>query len=216
VSFNSNGTGGQSSITWTGTPPGLSGVVLPGSVSVTFVISDVLAEVGAGKIKAAVSPKHIESFVELNGWKLEDPANYLSLGFGVITGNATGAFAQKVTVSTGSGANQVYAHFASKVDVNGQVGAVKINKTAVGVAEAAVFFGDIGVVSAAAAVYQGQIGAYSVEVDFPAGQTHIIYDPGMGAGTPAAAVENTATTGNTGSAETIFFSVIVMFFAMLF
>jgi len=140
VSFNSNGTGGQSSITWTGTPPGLSGVVLPGSVSVTFVISDVLAEVGAGKIKAAVSPKHIESFVELNGWKLEDPANYLSLGFGVITGNATGAFAQKVTVSTGSGANQVYAHFASKVDVNGQVGAVKINKTAVGVAEAAVFF----------------------------------------------------------------------------
>jgi len=38
----------------------------------------------------------------------------------------------------------------------------------------------------------------------------------MGAGTPAAAVENTATTGNTGSAETIIFSVIVMLFAMLF
>jgi len=221
VSFNSNGTGGQSSVTWTGFPVGPVQQLLPGNVSVTFVISDVLAEVTAGKVKAAVSPKHVESFIELNGWVLANPANNLRLHFGVLTGNATGQYAAKVSIATGSGSSGVYAHFAAVADVSGQVSPVSINRTVVAVEAAALIFNDVSIIAAASAVYKGNLALYSVEVSFPAGQTAIIYDPGMGAGTPIQAAEvtsttGTASTGSTGSAETLIFSVIVMLFAMLF
>jgi len=213
VSFNSNGTGGQSSITWTGYPEGIF-TVLPGTVSVTFVISDVLAEVSAGQVKAAVSPKHIESFVEIKGWELASPSNYLVLTYGVLTGNAVGAAASHVSISTGTGSNQVYAHFAAVADVSGKVGKAEVTKTVGAAADAAILFGDASLTASVVAVYQQNVAFYVVDIKFPPGETHIIYDPSMGAGPPvqSAAVQ----PSQTGSSETFIFSIIVMLFAILF
>jgi hypothetical protein len=219
VSFNSNGTGGQSSITWTGTPEGLQ-ALLPGTVSVTFVISDVLAEVSAGKVKAAVSPKHIESFVEINGWELSNSSNYLGLTYGVLTGSAVGASAAHVSISTGTGSNQVYAHFAAVADVSGKVGVASVTKTVGAVADAAILFGDASLTASVVAVYQANVAFYVVDIKFPPGETHIIYDPSMGAGPPVQSAEVTTTqtgaTTQTGSSESLIFSIIVMLFAILF
>jgi len=213
VSFKSNGTGGQSSITWTGYPEGIF-TVLPGTVSVTFVISDVLAEVSAGQVKAAVSPKHIESFVEIKGWELASPSNYLVLTYGVLTGNAVGAAASHVSISTGTGSNQVYAHFAAVADVSGKVGKAEVTKTVGAAADAAILFGDASLTASVVAVYQQNVAFYVVDIKFPPGETHIIYDPSMGAGPPvqSAAVQ----PSQTGSSETFIFSIIVMLFAILF
>jgi hypothetical protein len=208
VQFNSNGTGGISSITWTGKP-----ILGNWSIDITFIISDRLGQVKVGAVSAAVSPKHVESFIEVKNIQLEDPLNNVRLHFGVLTGSASGQHSSSVTIATGVGSNQVYAHFSSQVDVAGQVKSVTINKTAIVDLSTA----DASLKASAQAVYGASIALYSVEVNFPPGALSFTYDPSMGAGTPVQAVSENPTTGTqTGSAATFIFSVLMVVIAILF
>jgi hypothetical protein len=205
VQFNSNGTGGISSITFRGIFGNLT-------IDVTFIISDKLGKVTVGAVSAAVSPKHVETFIEVNGVKLEDPANNVRLHFGVLTGSAAGQHSSSVTIATGTGDNQVYAHFSKEVDVGGQIKSVTINKTVTLDLSNA----DASFKASAEAVYGASIAAYSVDVDFPPGALSFTYDPSMGAGAPVQAVTETPTGTQTGSAATFIFSVLILAIALLF
>jgi len=85
----------------------------------TFLVSEVLGVVKFGSIETSVTPKTLESVLEINGWSYSNTQNHLVFVCGVLTGSATGESSGLVTFASGSGENQVYAHFSGSVDVSG-------------------------------------------------------------------------------------------------
>jgi len=151
-------------------------------VSFTFLVSEVLGEVTFGSVKAKLSPKALESVLEVSGWKYVSTSNHLVLVCGVATGAAVGAAAGKVTMASGTGTNQVYAHFAGVADVSGTKKSVSV-KVIKGVSLSDV--SDDGQIQAQVnAAYAGQLNLAIVEINLPAGADKITYDPSIGAGTP--------------------------------
>jgi len=82
------------------------------SVTFNFLIAEVLGAVTFGSIEVPVTPKTLESVIEINGWGYASSSNKLVLVCGVATGAATGASAGTVTLASGSGKNQIYADFS--------------------------------------------------------------------------------------------------------
>jgi len=89
------------------------------NVAMTFLVSEVLGVVKFGSIETSVTPKTLESVLEINGWSYSNTQNHLVFVCGVLTGSATGESSGLVTFASGSGENQVYAHFSGSVDVSG-------------------------------------------------------------------------------------------------
>jgi len=152
------------------------------SIAMTFIIAEVLGEVSFGSVKTIVHPKALESVLEINDWNYVNNANHLVFVCGVATGAAIGASAGTVTVSSGSGNNQVYAHFDGNVDISGSKRSAKV--TAVKTADFNLVTDDVDIRASADAVYHGQFNLQVVEIAFPPGATKITYDPQIGSGTP--------------------------------
>jgi len=98
------------------------------SVTFTFLISEALGEVTFGSVTVPVTPKTLESIVEISNWKYVSPSNNLVLVSGVATGSATGSSAGTVTFASGSGDDQVYADFSKHVDVSGTLFSASVKK----------------------------------------------------------------------------------------
>jgi len=159
------------------------------SIGMTFLISEVLGEVTFESVTTAVTPKSLESIIDINGWTYVTTANHLVLVCGVATGAAAGSSAGMVTVSSGSGANQVYAHFDGHVDVSGTKKSVTV--TATKTSNFGLITDDADIQATASSVYKGQFNLQVVEIAFPAGADKITYDPTIGSGTPLASSAQT-------------------------
>jgi len=161
-------------------------------LSFTFVISEVLGEVTFGSVTVPVTPKALESIVEINGWNYQSIANNLVLVTGVATGSAAGSSTGTVTLASGSGDNQVYADFSKTVDVSGSLKSVDVKTTIV--TDFNLVTDDVDIVASASSVYNGSYTLANVEVAFPAGKAKITYDPTIGSGTPITNYKNGANT----------------------
>jgi len=177
-------------ITLTASNPFLQTLLKAGeSVSMTFLISEVLGEVTFGSVTTVVTPKSLESILEVNGWNYLSASNNLVFVCGVATGAAVGASTGIVTLSSGSGNNQVYAHFDGRVDVSGSRKSAKV--TATKTTDFTLITDDVDIQASYDAVYHGAFNMAVVEVAFPAGAAKITYDPAIGSGTP---IVNSAQT----------------------
>jgi len=154
------------------------------SISMTFIISEVLGEVTFGSVSVAVTPKTLESVVEISSWNYKSPSNNLALVMGVATGSATGDSTGVVTLASGSGDDQVYADFSRHVDVSGSLQSVQVTKTAT--TNFTLITDDASVQATANSVYSGNYNLANVVVSFPAGAAKITYDPTIGSGSPIA------------------------------
>jgi len=174
------------------------------SVTFNFLIAEVLGAVTFGSIEVPVTPKTLESVIEINGWGYASSSNKLVLVCGVATGTAAGASAGTVTLASGSGKNQIYADFSKVVDVSGTKKSVTVTSTKV------VNFSDVSddtdVQVAAASVYNGTYSLALVEVALPAGASKITYDPTIGSGTPI----------QKSGASTVFFFSLLLSLVVLF
>jgi hypothetical protein len=151
-------------------------------LSMTFIVSEVMGEVQIGAVSAKVTPKKLESIIEIQDWQYKSQGNHLVLISGVGTGAAAGAISASGAVSSGSGATQTYAYFSSDVDVGGTKKKAYVTKSAVASTQAQIVIDDTSVTASLNAAYKGAASFHIVEVAFPAGANHIIYDPGAGAG----------------------------------
>jgi len=151
-------------------------------VAMTFLVSEVIGKVKVGTVETYVCPKVLESVLEVNGWQYESVSNKVVFTCGVLTGSASGESAGKVTFASGTGENQVYAHFSGYVNVGGK------NKKATVVAsktsDISAVINDTTIQASATTTYQGNLAASFVEISFPAGATSILYDPSIGSGQP--------------------------------
>jgi len=173
------------------------------SVQMTFLISETLGIVNFGAVSTPVTPKTLESVIEISGWSYSDPTNNVALVTGVVTGAAAGKADGVSTISTGSGASKVYVVYSAEADIGGKTGAVIIKTSAAAVTDV----NDDSTISAAAnAVYKAGLKANIVDISFPAGSANIIYDPSCGAGDPL---------GSSGVA-TLIVSLLVLVAVLLF
>jgi len=168
-------------------------------VIVTFISSDNVGYVNYQnkEVGAIVTPKTIESIVEINNYPYKSSSNYLSLTMGSATGSFNVvASASASNMISGSGDNQVYFALSNDAIVDG-------NKVSVAVSSfATVSTGTNSYIEGQAkGKYGGSINVVTVSVDFPAGATNIVYDPTIGQGTPP-----TLDTGI--SAVAIFFIIL--------
>jgi len=152
------------------------------SVSMTFLISEILGQVTIGANVINVTPKTLESVIQINSWAYQSAANNLVFTCGVGTGSATGDSAGSVTLASGSGSSQVYANFDHHVDVSGSLIAATVTKTST--TDFTLVTDDASIQAQAASVYNGKYNLAVVTIAFPAGAESITYDPSQGTGMP--------------------------------
>jgi len=163
---------------------GSNGFVLSAqeSISFTFLVSEKLGVVDFGAVETYVTPKTLESVIEISNYVYQDKLNKLTLVTGVLTGGASKKYDVIATLSSGDGDSKVYATFSKDVDLSGRPGKVVV--TASAGATFAAFSDDAAIEAVAKAVYKAGIEAKMVTIQFPAGEPNIVYDPTIGAGDP--------------------------------
>jgi len=155
------------------------------SIQLSFLISEKLGIVDFGSVSTPVTPKTLESVVQISGYNYATSTNTLTLVTGVVTGSAGATFDGVSTVATGSGDSKVYAIYSNDVDISGKPGKVTIKTTAT--AQFTDISDDAVSQAVVKGVYSAGIQAKIIEVTFPAGAPNIIYDPSCGAGEPLGA-----------------------------
>jgi len=168
------------------------------AVSLTFLISEVLGTVTIGSVTTpVVTPKTLESIIQISGWNYVSSSNYLTLVTGVGKGSSTSSGSGSATLSSGSGDNQIYVDFADNADINGNSKSVTVGTSTTTdvslVCDDATFSGYL------TTVYNSSVSWHVVEIKFTPGASSIVYDPTVGVGKPL---------GNNNAG--------VLFFSMLF
>jgi len=151
-------------------------------VIVTFISSDVVGEINyqGSPIDAIVTPKTIESIIEINNYPYKSSSNSLSLSISTATGNfqVVGSASASNLISGTDVSNQVYFALSKDAVINGNSQGVSISTFT------QVSAGSSYIEGQAKGKYGGSFSSLTVTVSFPAGATHIVYDPTIGQGTP--------------------------------
>jgi len=168
--------------------PGLYGVSFQGVrlfnplvVTVTFVSSGVIGRINLAN--AIVTPKSLESIIEIANYPYTNPSNTLTLVMVCGTGSATAEAGGSVTLTSGTGDSAVFFALSKQAIVDGV--AKDLTISAFGSADIAATFENNDVTAQLNAKYLGQAQAKIVNVTFPAGALNILYDPTIGVGQPA-------------------------------
>lgn len=160
------------SAVWTGTTPSFT-------VSFAGIASEISGFLSTGG--AAITPKSLEVVIEFDTITYKSPGNHLRLNVLTVAASAETDFsASTSTIVSGSGANQVYVHFAGSAVVDGNTAAVTVSGVDVSGSGAV---GDIGnsiVQGLATANASLSVDVRKVSITFPPGATHISYDPAVG------------------------------------
>jgi hypothetical protein len=178
------------------------------SISMTFLISDILGQVTIGANVINVTPKTLESILQVNSWSYQSAANNLVFTCGVGTGSATGDSAGTVTLASGSGDSQVYANFDGHVDISGSLKLATITK--ISTTNFTLVTDDASIQAQANSVYNGNFNLAVVTVAFPAGAESINYDPSQGAGQPILYSQPTGTNSASTLLAVLLLAIIVM------
>jgi len=179
-------------------------------VSFTFLVAEVLGKVTFGSVYTFVTPKSMESILEVNNWSYKNKANNLVFIGGVATGAAVGDSVGSVTFASGSGDNQVYAHFSGSADYNGKAKTVTVTKSVE--KDWGLVTDDVTIQGQVKATYNSSFALSRFEVAFKAGEAAILYDPAIGSGQPLVPKEEAGT----GNAFVACFSVLLFIASMLF
>jgi len=175
------------------------------SVTMTFLVSEILGQVSVAGVTVDVTPKTLESVIQINGWSYTSSSNNLAFVAGVGTGSSAGDSTGSVTVASGSGNNQVYANFAHQAMVSGTWKDATV--TATSTSDFSLVTDDASIQAQASSVYKGSYNLQVVTISFPAGAESIVYDPTQGSGTPL--------PGSNNSANTLFFVVLLLAIVIL-
>jgi len=125
-----------------------------------------------------ITPKAIESWIQIQDWPFDSENNTLSLIMAVGAGSAS--FSASGTLSSGSGSEQIYFRTADSVYIDGQMKKVlRVNASTS--ANGLIGFENDGVVAQLEAKYKAAASVTIVEISFPYGK-FIEYDPTVGAG----------------------------------
>lgn len=147
----------------------------------TFISSDNVGYVQYQNqdVGAIVTPKTLESIVEINNYPYRSSSNYLTLTMGTATGNFdVVASASASNLISGGGEDQVYFALSNVAVVDGSKKFVTISGFSKITGSNSYIEGQ------AKGKYGGSFSYATVSVDFPAGASKIIYDPTIGQGTP--------------------------------
>jgi len=151
----------------------------PYSINITFVVSDVIGVLAQGG--GTVSPKSLESIIQIGNWQYQEAANTLTLVTAVATGSVSKSVDRKLLVS-GSADSQVYFSVAPTAVVDGQNKSVSVSTFIDGNID--VHFNNANIKQQLQARYGNNFVVKVVNITFPAGSENILYDPTAGAGTP--------------------------------
>jgi len=174
------------------------------AVSLTFLISEILGTVTIGSVTTpVVTPKTLESIIQISGWSYASSTNYLTLVTGVGIGTSQSSGSGGVTLSSGNGDNQVYVDYADSADINGNSQSVTVNKSSS--TDVSFICDDTGFTGYVSSVYRGSVSWNIVEIKFAPGASSIVYDPTAGIGQP---LQN--------NANVILFSMLLFAIVLLF
>jgi len=163
------------------------------NVSITHAISNhagVLSLAGA-----VVTPKVLETIIEIDNWPYMAAGNTLTLV--LLAGTGSGS-SSKTLLGSGTGTSQVYLQLNASAVISGSLGDVTINYS---VSADASTIQDSDIQAALSSKYSGSINVVQYNITYPAGASSIIYDPAVGAGTPVSQ-EQQSTTSTTGGSTT--------------
>jgi len=162
--------GGLKWATFTGGPTGQSW-----KINLTFVVSDVIGVIDYAQ--AIVSPKSLESIVQITNYPYQNAGNTLSLTIGIATGSAN---AQGSIIVSGSSQNKVSFAVSNTAIVDGSTRSISVSSFSSG--DFDTDFGDSNLKAQLDDKYSGNAEIKLVTVTFPAGANNIIYDPTVTAG----------------------------------
>jgi len=152
-------------------------------IYITFILSDILGKIDYGN--AIVTPKSVESIIEIDNYPYKNPKNYLSIVVGVVSGSSSlQAYASATAVQSGSGEDQVYVAFANNAQINNVTTQVKVDAVVTNSST----LQNQNLVIQAQMRYKAGFDVRLFTITFPAGASAITYDPTMGSGTPPPAV----------------------------
>jgi len=158
-------------------------------VGITFFVSTVLGRINLAETD--IDPRMLESVIRISNYTYANSSNHLSLRIAAVH-DTTSYSASGDSVSTGQDLKELYVKLASKCHV------VENATALVGVVQPVIisqWFVDTAVkslvaLSDAAAYLTQKFGANwdvrIASIQFPAGATHIVYDPTLGAGSTKA------------------------------
>jgi hypothetical protein len=154
-------------------------------IYITYILSDVLGKINYGD--AIVTPKSLESVIEIPNYPYKDPKNYLTLVVGAISGSGSvKTYGTASAIQSGTGSNEVYLSFANSAQINGQSAKVKIDVVVTNTST----LQNNDLIVQAETKYKSEITARLFAITFPPNASSIIYDPTMGTGTPPAAEDS--------------------------
>eukprot|EP01120_Amphizonella_sp_Union-15-10_P003496 TRINITY_DN13911_c0_g1_i1.p1 TRINITY_DN13911_c0_g1~~TRINITY_DN13911_c0_g1_i1.p1 ORF type:complete len:421 (+),score=80.29 TRINITY_DN13911_c0_g1_i1:47-1264(+) len=156
----------------------------------TFAVSSVVGVLNTTDNSTIVTPKSLETIVQIAGHRYLSPENTLTLemviGSGAATFENNGTF---VIYKVGTHLNNtVFFILTSKVLVNGTAATVVISNFTKAVSVEDAFEDDDIIEDIIEEVYETTAQAHYVGITFPAGADNILYDPTTGAGVPIQAV----------------------------
>jgi len=166
------------------------------NIRVTYIVSDV---VGVLNVTGApvVTPKSLESIIQIDNFTYTDTQNSLRLNIGV--GSATSsvqAQANVVQIVAGDGQSAAFFSVSSVAEVDGRVSPVQIAARVA--AQGSASFGNSNVAGQVNARYEGNADFKILSATFPAGAAHIVLDPAIGAGAPPPAIQTAGTPSSSG------------------
>lgn len=182
----------------------------PWSVALTFIVSDVVGVID--KADAVVTPKSLESIVEIKDWNYKDSANTLTL----VVAAATGEVSVKGSALVSGGDaddDQVYFALAKKAVVGGKKEDVHISHYADADFDAT--FANPNFKFQIQGVYGSKSSCKLVRVTFPAGASDILYDPTIGAGAVAESHGGESSSAYVITANFVVFAAAVSFLGAL-
>jgi len=179
-------------------------------VRVTYIATDRVGILNVGAV-AVVTPKAIESVINITNFPYTNVANSVRLNIGVATqASAVQATAQFTHLAGGNGNAATYFTLNKQVLAGGVLHPAQISAF-VDVAQTA-DFGNNDVVGQVNVKYANAASFKIVSVTFPAGAASIIYDPAVGAGSTPPDV----AAYNNGASSIAFSFVLLALIALLF
>jgi len=174
------------------------------NVYITFLVSDQVGVVSLGG--AVVTPKVLESVIEISSYPYQSSTNTLTLVMVAATGSGT---ADTTSLVSGSGVNQVYFAVNSTAVVDSKTQSVTVTSSSAAIADL-----NNDVLSAKlTGLYTSNYNVQIFNVTFPAGASDIVYDPTTGSGEQ---VKDEISVAATVQVMGIFMAIAGAVFSLLF
>jgi len=152
------------------------------AVNITHILSDVVGVLNVAG-SSILTPKSVETVIEINNFPYVSTQNQVRLVIGVGTAAATLSVVGTVNhFVAGAGTGAAYFSASNVAQVNGVVSPVSVTSTVTGVTSAN--FTNDNLAGQVTARYGAAAEFRIVTVLFPPGAVSIVYDPAIGAGSP--------------------------------